>query len=269
MLHVAEMYRQASELALDQLPPLPDNYSIPPGEPDAIERHLSPKAVTPAITMRQVCDEKEWRIDRWIYCRLTEQVDEKIGRILRAVKKAGLDEQTLILFTSDHGNVDAHHRLASKGLFYEASARVPLLMRFKGDILPGRVDEDHLVSTGLDILPTLCDYAGIAPPKNLLGSSLRPIAQGRRIVVLPFWASRPLLHRTGHRGRLEKAPVVYQARIAGAFQFVQQLLTQLGYGGGVRRIGCHVIHLVRIFLQVEQLLAGSFPVCVVEEALPP
>jgi len=181
MRHVADLYRKASELTLDQLPPLPDNDSIPPGEPDAIESHLNPKAVTPAITMRRVYDEREWRIYRWIYCRLTEQVDENIGRILDAVQEAGLDERTLIVFTSDHGNMDAHHRLASKGLFYEASARVPLLIRLKGDIPPGRVDEDHLVSTGLDILPTLCDYAGIAAPPTLLGSSLRPIAQGRRV----------------------------------------------------------------------------------------
>jgi arylsulfatase A-like enzyme len=177
---VEHLYRQAAALPLDQLPPLPENYAIPPGEPDAIESNLNPKAVTPAGTMRKEYDERQWRIYRWIYCRLTEQVDRHIGQILDAVKRNGLEEETLIVFTSDHGNMDASHRLASKGLFYEESAGVPFLMKYKGTIRPGKVDHEHLVSNGLDILPTLCDYAGVAVPEALLGRSLRPIAEGKR-----------------------------------------------------------------------------------------
>jgi arylsulfatase A-like enzyme len=181
MRHVAELYRQASALPLDQLPPLPANYAIPADEPEAIEGHLSPRAVTPAGTMRKEYDERQWRIYRWIYCRLTEQVDEHMGRILDAVRDAGLAESTLILFTSDHGNMDASHQLASKGLFYEESVRVPLLLKYKGVIPAGQVDEEHLVATGLDILPTLCDYAGADVPETLLGRSLRAIAEGRSV----------------------------------------------------------------------------------------
>ncbi len=177
---VEHLYRQAMALPLDELPPLPDNFAIPPDEPHAIESNLSPRAVTPAGTMRKQYDERQWRIYRWIYCRLTEQVDRHIGRILDAVKRSGVEDTTLIVFTSDHGNMDASHRLASKGLFYEESAGVPLLMKYKGTIPPGTVDE-HLVSNGLDILPTLCDYAGVAAPKTLLGRSLRPIAEGERV----------------------------------------------------------------------------------------
>ena len=181
MLHVEELYRQASALPLDQLPPLPENYAIPPNEPDPIESHLSPKAVTPAGTMRKDYDERQWRIYRWIYCRLTEQVDQHIGRILDALKESEQEEETMVLFTSDHGNMDASHRLASKGLFYEESVRVPFLLKYTGVIPAGKTDDEHLVSTGLDILPTLCDYAGIAPPKTLLGRSLRPIAEGKPV----------------------------------------------------------------------------------------
>ena len=176
---VEHLYRQASALPLDELPPLPDNFRIPSAEADAIEIYARPNAVTPAMTMRKEYDEREWRIYRWIYCRLTEQVDRHIGQILNALKRNGLEEKTLILFTSDHGDMDACHRLASKGRFYDQSVRVPLLMKYKGAILPGRVDDEHLVSSGLDILPTLCDYAGVAVPKTLLGSSLRAIAEGK------------------------------------------------------------------------------------------
>ena len=181
MRHVEQLYRQAAALPLDQLPPLPANYAIPADEPETIESHLSPRAVTPAGTMRKDYDDRQWRIYRWIYCRLTEQVDEQIGRILAAVQTAGLEETTLILFTSDHGNMDASHRLASKGLFYEESVRVPFLMKLKGVIPPGQIDDEHLVSTGLDILPTLCDYAGADVPGTRLGHSLRKIAEGRPV----------------------------------------------------------------------------------------
>jgi arylsulfatase A-like enzyme len=180
MASVDKLYQQALSLPPDQLPPLPENYAIPQNEPEAIEAHLSPKAVTPAITMRQKYDERQWRIYRWIYCRLTEQVDKQIGRILDGLKEAGLQEKTLVVFTSDHGNMDACHRLSSKGLFYEESVRVPLIITYKG-VTPGKNDKEHLVSTGLDILPTLCDYAGIKPPAHLLGKSLRPIAEGKTV----------------------------------------------------------------------------------------
>lgn len=178
---VEHLYRQASALPLDKLPPLPDNFRIPSAEPDAIEIYSRPNAVTPAVTMRKEYDERQWRIYRWIYCRLTEQVDRHIGQILDALKRNGLEEETLIIFTSDHGDMDACHRLASKGRFYEQSVRVPLLMKYEGSIVPGKVDNEHLVSSGLDILPTLCDYAGVAVPKTLMGRSLRSIAEGKQV----------------------------------------------------------------------------------------
>ncbi len=181
MASVNELYRQAVSLPEDQLPPLPENFAIPGREPGAIEGGMSPRSVTPAITMRKDYDERDWRIYRWIYCRLTEQVDRHIGRILDTLKETGQDEDTLVLFTSDHGNMDASHRLASKGLFYEESVTVPFLMQYKGAIPAGQVNADHLVSTGLDILPTLCDYAGVTPPSTLLGTSLRAVAEGRQI----------------------------------------------------------------------------------------
>jgi arylsulfatase A-like enzyme len=181
MHNVLSLYQEASALPLDQLPPLPENYEIPEGEPAAIEAHLDPNAVTPAITMRQEYDERLWRIYRWIYCRLTEQVDRHIGVILDGLKEHGLEDNTLIIFVSDHGNMDASHKLSSKGLLYDESVRVPFVMKHKGVIPSGKTNMSHLVSTGLDILPTLCDYAGIEAPTHLLGKSVRPLAEGKPV----------------------------------------------------------------------------------------
>ena len=190
----------SSIMPLDQLPPIPENYAIPALEPAAIERNANPKAVTPAVTMREEYDERAWRIYRWIYCRLTEQVDAHIGRILDSLRLSHQEENTLVVFTSDHGNMDASHRLASKGFFYEESVAVPFLMRQKGVIAPGSVNADHLVSTGLDILPTLCDYAAVASPETSLGMSLRPVAEGKSVD-----RSRPFVVSENHTGRMVRS----------------------------------------------------------------
>jgi arylsulfatase A-like enzyme len=193
---VDHLYQQASQMPPEQLPPLPDNFRIPELEPDAIELYSKANAVTPAGTMRKVYDQRQWQIYRWIYCRLTEQVDRHIGRILDALKRNGLDQETLVIFTSDHGDMDACHRLASKGRFYEQSVRVPFLMRYPGKIV-NRVDT-NLISSGLDLLPTLCDYAGLEVPEGLLGKSLRPLAESEKKV--DHW--RDFVVTENHTGRM-------------------------------------------------------------------
>jgi arylsulfatase A-like enzyme len=179
---VKNLYDEAMAMPLDELPPLPDNYGIQEGEPSGIQAKLSTTAVTPSMTMRNEYDERAWRVNRYIYHRLTERVDGEIGKILDGLKQAGLEENTLVIFTSDHGNMDASHRLASKSFPYEESVRVPFIMKYKGGIPYGQVDGEHLVSTGLDILPTICDYADVEIPEHLIGKSLRPVAEGKPVV---------------------------------------------------------------------------------------
>jgi len=106
-------------------------------------------------------------------------VDEKIGHVLDAVREAGLEDNTLIVFTSDHGDHDSSHHLEHKSILYEQAARIPFIMSYKGVIPAGTVDDTHLVSSGLDLLPTFCDYAGADVPEGLHGASVRPIAEGK------------------------------------------------------------------------------------------
>ena len=176
---VDKLYQEAQALPADKLPPLPKNSEIPEREPDAIEATMKVTAVTPAKLIRKDYNERDWRNYRWIYCRLTERVDAQIGRLLDALKKNGLEKNTLVIFTSDHGDMDGSHRLASKNVFYENSVGVPFIMQYKGVIPSGQVDEKSLVSNGLDVLPTLCDYAGVSVPNYLLGRSLRSLAENQ------------------------------------------------------------------------------------------
>lgn len=162
----------------ESCPPLPANHEVPESEPECItQRYVNARAFRAYI--RQKWSEDQWRLHRWLYCRLTEMVDKEIGVVLDALRQAGLEENTLIVFTSDHGDMDSAHKMEHKSVLYEESVRVPFVMSYKGVIGAGVVDDTHLVSNGLDLLPTLCDCAGIEAPKGLGGRSLRGLAEGK------------------------------------------------------------------------------------------
>tara|TARA_B110000483_G_scaffold151746_1_gene180552 strand:- start:1128 stop:2534 length:1407 start_codon:yes stop_codon:yes gene_type:complete len=194
---VNELYRQAEALPEDQLPPLPANSAIPNLEPEGVSADMQTTFVTPAILMRDDYSERDWRNYRWIYCRLTERVDTQIGQLLNALETHGLAENTLVIFTSDHGDMDGSHQLASKGVFYQNSAGVPFIMQYKGVIPPGVVNDHDLVSNGLDVLPTLADYANLSAPDFWLGRSLRPLAEGQTTK-----AKRPYIVAENQSGRM-------------------------------------------------------------------
>lgn len=159
-------------------PPLPANHEPTSPEPKGIAVGLTDRKFKPWI--REHWGEKEWRLHRWTYCRLTEVVDRQVGVILKALKEAGLDDDTLVVFTSDHGDMDAAHRMEHKTWMYEEAARIPLIVRKPGLTKAGHVDREHLVSNGLDIFPTLCDLAGVTPPQELPGQSFAPLLDGSK-----------------------------------------------------------------------------------------
>jgi arylsulfatase A-like enzyme len=162
----------------DNCPPLPDNHAVPATEPECITQNYIEARPFRAYVRRN-WTEDQWRLHRWAYCRLTEMVDAKVGILLDALRDAGLEDDTLVIFTSDHGDMDSAHKMEHKSVLYEEAVRVPFIMSYKGVIPRGKVDDTHLVSNGLDLLPTLCDYAQIKTPDRLHGESLRTVAQGK------------------------------------------------------------------------------------------
>jgi len=160
-------------------PPLPENFEPQHDEPKAIEAQLRLRSFR--ISARENYTEKDWRLHRWAYHRLTEVVDRQIQEVLDALKESGQEENTLVLFSSDHGDMDSAHRTEHKSFLYEESACVPFMAMWKGRIPAGRVDGSHLVSNGLDLLPTVCDYAEIEGVSDPRGRSLRPLFEGKRV----------------------------------------------------------------------------------------
>jgi choline-sulfatase len=166
------------EFFRDYCPPLPLNFEPQQNEPlviDSFNNQWNFQKIS-----RKKYREKDWRMYRWAYSRLTEDVDRQIQILLDALKESGQEEKTLVLFSSDHGDMNASHRLGHKSVLYEESANIPFIAMMKGHLPAPVVDSVHLVSNHLDLLPTVCDYAGIKGVADPRGMSLRPLLEGNK-----------------------------------------------------------------------------------------
>jgi arylsulfatase A-like enzyme len=177
----------------DELPELPANFRFDPNEPAGLRRQRDGNE--PGVKKGK-WSELHWRYYQWSYYRHIEMVDAEIGRLLDALRRTGHARNTLVLFTSDHGEGLAHHQMVRKNFLYEEAVKVPMIVSFPGHARGDAVDAEHLVS-GLDVVPTVCDYVGIDPPPNVHGRSLRPLLEGRAPSRRPFVASE-----VGHRARM-------------------------------------------------------------------
>jgi arylsulfatase A-like enzyme len=157
--------------------PLPPNFDPQADEPTAIRDLLGKQPWREYA--RSTWDESAWRRHRRAYARLTEFVDAQIGAVLAALDDAGLWDDTVVVFTSDHGDMAGAHRLEQKIVPYREAIEVPFIIA-DPTALGNRTDSTHLISNGLDLLPTLCDYAGARVPPFLTGSSVRPLVCGDR-----------------------------------------------------------------------------------------
>lgn len=157
------------------LPSMKANFLPPQNESDAMT--LMRKSYHNNLRLFPVGDysNEDWRRLAWGYYRLIEKMDSLIGRVLASIKENGFDKNTLILFTSDHGECLGAHQFNQKTVFYEESSKVPFIFRYSGKLKSGI--NSSLVNTGTDILPTLLDFAGIAGAGTLPGKSLKEAAE--------------------------------------------------------------------------------------------
>jgi len=157
-------------------PPLPDNLEIPDKEPEAVSTML--RARDFKRKARENYTDKQWRMHRWAYARLTERVDRQIAKVLDGLRSGPNADNTIVIYSSDHGDMDGSHRMEHKTAFYQEASNIPFIINYPSMPNKGIVDSDHVISNGLDLFPTLCDYAGIDCPSHLQGKSLKPIVEG-------------------------------------------------------------------------------------------
>ena len=135
-----------------------------------------------------------WKADysaqrfRQLYFGEVSQLDAAFGRLLEALDRLDLRDNTLVVFTSDHGEMAGAHGRFGKGVMYEEALHVPLIVSAPGQQGGRRIGTP--VST-VDIMPTLLDYAGYDAAGPYEGVSLRPViegemADGDRIVISEY-----------------------------------------------------------------------------------
>jgi len=107
------------------------------------------------------------------YYGCVEWIDNAIGRLLEVLDYLGLAENTIVIYTTDHGEMGTEHGLWQKTAFFEASARVPLLVRWPGRFAAGSRRRE--VVGLIDLFPTLCEAAGVRTPDTCEGVSLMPL----------------------------------------------------------------------------------------------
>lgn len=123
---------------------------------------------------RPVYDTDRTRL-QWMYRSYygaISHIDREIGRIMQTLEDAGVAENTVVVFSSDHGDQLLEHGLQGKNCFFEASVRVPLIVWYPRSVRPGQHDE---LVEAVDVLPTLFELAGLEEPYENQGRSLVPL----------------------------------------------------------------------------------------------
>jgi len=107
----------------------------------------------------------------------TTLIDDQVGRILAAIAELGLDEDTAVIYTADHGGMVGAHRLADKGPFlYDEICRIPFVARIPGITNPDTRNANWIYN--YDIMPTALELGGAAVPDGLDAESILPILRG-------------------------------------------------------------------------------------------
>ena len=107
---------------------------------------------------------------RQLYFGEISHLDAAFGRMLSAIEQLGLMEDTLVVFTSDHGEMAGAHGAFGKGVMFQESLHVPLIIRAPGQTQGGRTDQ---LAATIDLLPTLLHYAGIEMAETAEGIPLK------------------------------------------------------------------------------------------------
>ncbi len=177
------------------------------------ERHHLPK------TASENLHEKErlaWNYQTFIrnYYRCIDAVDENVGRLLAYLDRSGLRDDTIVIYTSDHGFFLGDHGWYDKRFMYEESIRIPFLMRYPRGIKPGTTSPSMVLN--VDFAPTLLEMAGIPLPVGLEGSSFVPMSRGeaqtswRTSMYYRYWMHLAHFGIPAHYGvRTERHKLIY------------------------------------------------------------
>lgn len=148
------------------------------------------------------------------YACITE-MDEMVGRVVNALKKSGLYENTVIIYTTDHGEHMFEHGLRGKHNMYEASVNVPFIISYP-KIFPANTENNTLVSF-VDFMPTLCELTGAEIPKTTQGKSIVNLTKKGKLEERTVYSE----YRAGnYKGFPKQKDLPSRMLIRGDYKFV-------------------------------------------------
>lgn len=149
------------------------------------------------------------------YCEMILSIDDSLGRVMDTLRSLGLEDDTLVIFTSDGGHLWGEHGLIDKRCAYEESIRIPLLMSFPR-MVPAASSCKAIVAN-IDIAPTLLELAGVDPPDSMDGASLLGILRGQ---PTPDSWRKHLLYEYYWEPAFPQTPTTFALR-GNRFKFIQ------------------------------------------------
>lgn len=149
--------------------------------PDAPETHPAMKAMQMGKNMDRTFDAETIRDIRWHYLGMIAEIDNQVGKVLDTLERNGLADSTVVIFFSDHGDMQMEHGQWRKSCMYEASGRVPLILAGPG-FQAGEVRQD--LASIIDLYPTLLELGGCEADPRTEGVSLTLAPEQRPQVAL-------------------------------------------------------------------------------------
>ncbi len=164
-------HAKVPKVQTDECPNLPANYAVHPYDASVLQFEKSRNyALYPTSTYTP----DDWRQYRYAYFRLVEAVDAEIGKIIDEIDRQNLWKNTVVIFTSDHGDGNGAHQWNQKTALYEEVNNVPFIVcapKVKAGV------SEALVNSCTDLMPSICDWAGAEVPAGRNGLSFRDVVE--------------------------------------------------------------------------------------------
>ncbi len=150
------------------------------------------------------------------YYASVSQVDDAVGRVLKGLKELGLEEDTIVIYSADHGDFAGEHGMIEKapGIAFRCVTRIPLIMKCPG-LIPENLTRRHLVES-IDLFPGLVELCGLSEPDWIDGTSLTPVLMKDEPVKKYAFTEHPL-SKTVHTERYKFTH--YQKEMCGGKDF--------------------------------------------------
>lgn len=190
ILDPPEEYLERYLERLDEIP-LPDYREGELDEKPPFQKHFAERGAYNRLEMTP----REHRLCRAAYWAMCDHIDAQVGRLLNALEASGQRDRTIVIFTSDHGEMLGDHGIYIKGPFlYDPGIRVPLIVSWPG-VIPAGERRDTMVELA-DLAPTLLDAAGFTGEPGMQAKSLWPVLTGettdhRDDVYCEYYNSNP------------------------------------------------------------------------------